>query len=50
MFNKSVHGTICFGVKNNGDVISQNIGNDTLFTLTDRIKQNIKNNNLIIRV
>jgi ATP-dependent DNA helicase RecG len=42
MLNKSGHGTIYFGVKDNGDVIGQNIGHDTLSTLTDRIKQNIK--------
>ena len=42
MLNKSGHGTIYFGVKDSGDVIGHIIGKDTLSTLTDRIRQNIK--------
>ena len=42
MLNKSGHGTVYFGVKDNGDVIGQSIGKDTLSTLTDRIKNNIQ--------
>ena len=42
MLNKSGHGTIYFGVKDNGDVIGQEIGSDTLSNLTDRIKSSIK--------
>lgn len=39
---KSVYGTIYFGVKDNGTVIGHMVGKDTLSTLTDRIRQNIK--------
>lgn len=42
MLNKSGKGTIYFGVKDGGDVIGQNVGKDTLSTLTDRIKNSIK--------
>ena len=42
MLNKSGKGTIYFGVKDCGDVIGQNVGKDTLSTLTDRIKDSIK--------
>lgn len=44
MLNKSGHGTIYFGVKDNGDVIGHNVGKDTLSTLADRIKDSIKPN------
>ena len=42
MLNKSGHGTIYFGVKDNGDVIGHEIGKNTLSNLTDRIKNSIK--------
>ncbi len=42
MLNKSGHGTVYFGVKDNGDVIGHEIGKDTLSRLTDRIKASIK--------
>lgn len=42
MLNKSGEGTIYFGVKDGGDVIGQQIGKDTLSTLTDRLKGSIK--------
>lgn len=42
MLNKSGFGTVYFGVKDNGDVIGHIIGKDTLSTLSDRIRQNIK--------
>lgn len=42
MLNKSGEGKVIFGVKDNGDVIGQIIGKDTLSTLTDRIKDSIK--------
>ncbi len=42
MLNKSGMGTVYFGVKDNGDVIGQIIGKDTLSTLADKIKNNIK--------
>lgn len=42
MLNKSGEGKVLFGVKDNGDVIGQIIGKDTLSTLTDRIKESIK--------
>lgn len=42
MLNKSGEGKIYFGVKDNGEVIGQIVGNDTLSTLTDRIKNSIK--------
>ena len=37
MLNKSGHGTVYFGVKDNGEVIGHIIGKDTLSTLADRI-------------
>lgn len=42
MLNKKGEGVIYFGVKDNGEVIGQIIGKDTLSTLTDRIKDSIK--------
>ena len=42
MLNKSGHGTIYFGVKDNGDVIGHEIGKNTLSNLTVRIKNSIK--------
>lgn len=42
MLNKSGFGMVYFGVKDNGDVIGQEIGKDMLSTLTDRIKDSIK--------
>lgn len=42
MLNKSGMGTIYFGVKDNGEVVGQIIGKDTLSTLADRIKAFIK--------
>ena len=42
MLNKSGEGKIYFGVKDNGEVIGQVVGNDTLSILTDRIKNSIK--------
>lgn len=42
MLNKSGEGKVIFGVKDNGDIIGQIIGKDTLATLTDRIKNSIK--------
>ena len=42
MLDKTGYGTVYFGVKDNGDVIGQQIGKDTLSVLTDRIKDSIK--------
>lgn len=42
MLNKSGSGTIYFGVKDNGDVIGQIIGKDTLSILASRIENSIK--------
>lgn len=42
ILNKSGAGTIYFGVKDSGEVIGQQIGKDTLSTLTDRFKDSIK--------
>ncbi len=42
MLNKSGEGKVYFGVKDNGDIIGQAIGKDTLSALTDRIKNSIK--------
>lgn len=42
ILNKSGAGTVYFGVKDSGDVIGQQIGKDTLSTLTDRLKDSIK--------
>lgn len=42
MLNKSGEGKVYFGVKDNGEVIGQQIGKDTLSVLTDRIKDSIK--------
>ncbi len=42
MLNKSGFGTVYFGVKDNGDVIGQNIGSQTLSNLADKIKESIK--------
>lgn len=42
MLNKSGHGTIYFGVKDNGDVIGYQIGKDTLSNLANRIKSSIE--------
>ena len=42
MLNKTGYGTVYFGVKDNGDVIGQEIVKYTLSTLADRIKDSIK--------
>lgn len=42
MLNKSGHGIVYFGVKDNGEVIGHEIGKDTLAKLTDRIRASIK--------
>lgn len=42
MLNKHGHGTIYFGVKDNGDIIGQQIGNKTLSDIADKINSSIK--------
>lgn len=42
ILNKGGEGIIYFGVKDNGDVIGQIVGKDTLSTLTDRIRNSIR--------
>jgi len=42
MLNKHGKGTLYFGVKDNGDVIGQEIGKDTLNKLSNEIASNIR--------
>lgn len=42
ILNKHQHGTIYFGVKDNGDVVGQAIGKDTLRDISNKIREQIK--------
>lgn len=42
ILNKHQHGTIYFGVKDDGDVVGQTIGKDTLRDISNKIREQIK--------
>ena len=42
MLNKNGYGTLYFGVKNNGDIVGQSIGDSTLRDISQAIATNIK--------